>query len=71
MVNSLSLAVTRTTPVLPADTQIVKAYAADKAAREFVANNPTLDATNAVQAFTGIVSTFKTNVDNLSATKGN
>ena len=29
MVNSLSLAVTRTTPVLPADTQIVKAYAAN------------------------------------------
>ena len=48
---------------------IVQAYAADKAARAFIAGNPTLDATNVVQAFTGIVTDFKTTVTNLSATK--
>jgi len=49
---------------------IRKAYAADIAARKFVTNNPTLDATNVVQAFVGIVSNFKSTVDSLSATKG-
>ena len=48
---------------------IVKAYAADIAARVFVNKNPALDATNVVQAFTGLVSNFKATVDNLSATK--
>ena len=48
---------------------IVNAYSADKAARNFVTNNPALDATNVVQAFTGIVSDFKTTTANLSATK--
>lgn len=48
---------------------IVQASAADIAARKFVDDNPTLDATNVVQAFTGLVSTFKTTVDTLSATK--
>lgn len=48
---------------------IVKAAAADVAARNFVKNNPTLDATNVIQAFTGIVSNFNTTVSTLSATK--
>jgi hypothetical protein len=48
---------------------IVNAYAADKAARSFIAYNPTLDATNVVQAFTGIVSNFQATVNSLSATK--
>ena len=48
---------------------IVQAYAADKAARAFIAYNPTLDATNVVQAFTGIVSNFQATVNSLSATK--
>lgn len=48
---------------------IAKAYAADKAAQNFVKNNPTLDATNVIQAFTGLVSDFKNNVSALSATK--
>lgn len=46
---------------------IQKAYAADKAARNFVRNNPTLDATNVIQAFTGLVSDFQGNVSNLSS----
>lgn len=49
---------------------IRQAYAADRAARDFVLNNPTLDATNVVQAFTGIVASFKATVDTLSTTKG-
>lgn len=49
---------------------IRNAYAADTAAQRFVAANPTLDATNVIQAFTGLVTDFKTNLDNLSATKG-
>lgn len=48
---------------------IANAYAADKAARNFVLNNPSLDATNVVQAFNGIVTDFKTTTANLSATK--
>lgn len=48
---------------------IRQAYAADKAARTFIVNNPKLDATNVVQAFTGLVSDFKSNLDALSATK--
>lgn len=48
---------------------IRQAYAADMAARQFVAQNPTLDATNVVQAFTGVVSNFKATVDSLSAIK--
>lgn len=48
---------------------IRQASAADIAARAFIKNNPTLDATNVVQAFTGLVSNFKTTVDSLSATK--
>lgn len=58
------------TYVIKGQSLIVKAYAADAAAQKFVANNPTLDATNVVQAFTGLVSTFQTTVNNLSATKG-
>ncbi len=49
---------------------IRKTYAADKAARDFVKNNPTLDAFNVVQAFTGLVSTFKGTTDALSKTGG-
>lgn len=48
---------------------IKQAYAADVAARSFVKNNPTLDATNVIQAFTGLVSTFKDTVTSLSASK--
>ena len=48
---------------------IVQIYAADKAARIFITQNPTLDATNVIQAFTGLVSNFKSTVDSLSATK--
>lgn len=46
---------------------IRKADAADIAARNFVDKNPTLDATNVVQAFTGLVSDFTGTVDKLSA----
>lgn len=49
---------------------IRKIYAADKAARDFVKNNPTLDATNIVGAFTGLVSTFNSTVTDLSKTGG-
>lgn len=48
---------------------IRQAYAADVSARQFIKNNPTLDATNVIQAFTGLVSTFQSNVTALSATK--
>lgn len=48
---------------------IARASAADVAARNFVTTNPTLDATNVVGAFTGILSDFQTTVTNLSATK--
>lgn len=48
---------------------IVKAAAADVAARNFVFNNPTLDATNVVGAFTGLLSSFQTTVTSLSATQ--
>lgn len=57
------------TYVVKGQALIVKAAAADVAARNFVNNNPTLDATNVVQAFTGIVSNFNTTVTSLSATK--
>ena len=55
--------------VLQGQPLIIKIAAADAAARRFVDNNPTLDATNVVQAVTGLVSNFKTTVDNLSATR--
>jgi len=48
---------------------IVKVYAADKAARDFVKNNPTLDATNVIQAVTNLVSTFNGTVQDLSAVR--
>jgi hypothetical protein len=48
---------------------ITQIYGADKAARSFIKNNPTLDATNVVQAFTNLVSTFKDTVTALSASK--
>ncbi len=48
---------------------IRNAYAADLSARNFVKNNPTIDATNVIQAFVGIVSDFKNTVAVLSATK--
>lgn len=48
---------------------ITKAAAADIAARNFVANNPTLDATNVIGAFTGLLSDFQNTVTALSATK--
>lgn len=48
---------------------VAKAAAADVAARNFVKNNPTLDATNVIQAFTGLLNDFKGAVDSLSATK--
>lgn len=46
---------------------IIQVYAADKAARNFVRDNPTLDATSVVGAFTGLVSSFKDTVTQLSA----
>ena len=46
---------------------IINANAADKAAQRFVDNNPTLDATNVVQAFTGLVNDFQNNLTGLSA----
>lgn len=48
---------------------VTKAAAADIAARNFVANNPTLDATNVIGAFTGLLSDFQNTVTSLSATK--
>jgi len=48
---------------------IRNAAAADVAARNFVDKNPTLDATNVVSAFTGIVSDFTSTVTALSTTK--
>ena len=48
---------------------IRQAYAADKSARVFVKTYPTLDATNVIQAFTGLVSDFKGTVDALSVGK--
>lgn len=48
---------------------IVKEAAADAAARRFVDTNPTLDATNVVQAVTGLVSDFTATVNKLSATR--
>lgn len=48
---------------------IRKASAADIAARNFVDKYPTLDATNVVQSFTGLVSDFTGTVDKLSAIK--
>src|ERR1017187_8469451 len=53
------------TYVTVGQTYIIKASAADKAARSFVANNPTLDATNVVQAFTGLVTNFQSTVSAL------
>ena len=70
-----SLCVTRVLPpscrtyVKQGQAIIVNVYAADNAARGFITANPTLDATNIVQAFTGLVSTFKDTVNNLSTTK--
>ena len=55
--------------VKTAQTYIVKAYGADMAARNFIKNNPTLDATNVIQAFTGIVQNFNATVTGLSAIK--
>ncbi len=49
---------------------IRKIAAADVAANNFVENNPTLDATNVIQAFTGLISDFNTTVNKLSATTG-
>jgi hypothetical protein len=56
------------TYVLQGQPLIGKIYAADKAARNFVDNNPTLDATNVVQAVTGLVSDFDATVIALSQT---
>ena len=57
------------TYVIRGQDYIRKADAADRAAAEFMVKYPTLDATNAVQAFTGIVAKFKDTVNSLSATK--
>lgn len=57
------------TYVIQGQGYIVQAYAADKAARAFSTQNPTLDATNVVQAFTGIVANFKATVVALGALK--
>lgn len=57
------------TYVIKGQDYIRKADAADRAAAEFMVKYPTLDATNAVQAFTGIVAKFKDTVNSLSATK--
>lgn len=58
------------TYVVQGQSLIVRAYAADKSARQFVQNNPTIDATNVIQAFIGIVSTFNVTVAGLGETKG-
>lgn len=57
------------TYVIQGQSLIGKAYAADKAAQSFVTNNPTLDATNVVQAFINILNTFQATTSALSATK--
>lgn len=48
---------------------IDKANAADKTAQKFVAENPTVDATTVIGAFTGLANDFESNLSNLSATK--
>lgn len=48
---------------------IQRAAAADIAARNFVTRNPALDASNVIQAFTGLLTDFKNTVDSLGATK--
>lgn len=57
------------TYVIQGQSLIGKSYAADKAAQNFVTNNPTLDATNVVQAFINILSDFQATVTALGATK--
>lgn len=57
------------TYVIKGQDLIVRGAAADAAARNFVTANPTLDATNVVSAFTGLLSSFQTTVTSLSATK--
>lgn len=70
-----SLCANRTLPpkcqtyVIQGQSLIVKARDADLAAREFIDNNPTLDAAGAVQAFTILVGQFGGTVTNLSAVK--
>ncbi len=57
------------TYVIQGQSLIGKAYAADKAAQNFVTANPTLDATNVVQALIGILNDFQATTAALSATK--
>lgn len=70
-----SLCVSRALPpacrtyVKKAQAQIPAIYAADKSARAFVTNNPTLDPTSVVQALQNAVSTFQSTVSQLSAVK--
>lgn len=54
------------TYVIKGQKLIIQIASADQAAREFVDNNPTLDATNVVQAFTGLVSKFDATATSLS-----
>lgn len=48
---------------------VIKAAAADVAARAFITSNPTLDATNVIGAFSGLLSNFQATVTSLSATR--
>ena len=69
------LCVNRTLPsvcrtyVVQGQGYIRKADAARVAAERFIDNNPTIDATNVVQAFTSLVSAFQSRVSALSAIK--
>ncbi len=57
------------TYVIRGQSLIAKAYAADKAARNFINNNPTLNAASVVAIFTSLVSSFQSTVTSLNATK--
>ncbi len=48
---------------------IANADAADKTAQKFVKDNPTVDATTVIQAFTGLANDFENNLNNLKSTK--
>lgn len=70
-----SLCANRTLPsacrtyVIRGQALIAKAGPADKAARDFITNNPTLSAATVVANFTTIVSGFQSIVGSLNATK--
>ena len=67
---SVSFQANVSTNVIKGQQIIPNIYAADKAARGFVKDNPTLDAFNLVNAVTTLVATFKGTVASLGATGG-